>query len=95
MDAPLTEDDVRRIVREELARFNPSWAPPPARRAAKAMAHRAQSEGLELVPVGAVSAEDIMNGRSPRGSWTKATLAGWGVPWPPPHGWRARLTGAA
>jgi hypothetical protein len=23
--------------------------------------------------------------------WTKATLAGWGVPWPPPSGWRSQL----
>lgn len=23
--------------------------------------------------------------------WTKYTLATWGVPWPPPHGWRRGL----
>ena len=25
-----------------------------------------------------------------RGGWTRATLETWGVPWPPPQGWRAR-----
>ena len=25
------------------------------------------------------------------GSWTRAQLAQWGVPWPPPKGWRAAL----
>lgn len=35
---------------------------------------------------------DIEAGRSPKGGWTKKTLAGWGVPWPPPSGWRKSLT---
>lgn len=26
--------------------------------------------------------------------WTKAQLAEWGVPWPPPKGWRRRLLAA-
>ena len=38
-----------------------------------------------------LTAEEIEAGRSPRGGWTRATLAGWGVPWPPPKGWRSRL----
>ena len=29
--------------------------------------------------------------RTPAGGWTRKTLAGWGVPWPPPRGWRQRL----
>jgi len=37
--------------------------------------------------------EEIEAGRSPRGGWTRAQLAEWGVPWPPPKGWRRRLTG--
>ena len=36
---------------------------------------------------------EIEAGRSPRGGWTRAQLAEWGVPWPPPKGWRRRLTG--
>lgn len=38
-----------------------------------------------------LTAEEIEAGRSPRGGWTRATLAGWGVPWPPPHGWKRAL----
>ena len=30
-----------------------------------------------------------MAGRAWR--WTRAQLAEWGVPWPPPKGWRKRL----
>ncbi len=36
---------------------------------------------------------EIERGRSPRGGWTRKTLAGWGVSWPPPKGWKDRLTG--
>lgn len=28
---------------------------------------------------------------TPRGGWTKDQLAQWGVPWPPPKGWRQAL----
>lgn len=34
---------------------------------------------------------DIDSRRSPQGGWTRATLAEWGVPWPPPKGWRKAL----
>ena len=34
---------------------------------------------------------DIEAGKSAKGGFTKATLAKWGVPWPPPKGWRKRL----
>jgi hypothetical protein len=37
------------------------------------------------------NAEIINAARSQRGGWTKETLAGWGVKWPPKHGWRKRL----
>jgi len=40
---------------------------------------------------GTLTAEEIEAGRSPSGGWSAATLAGWGVPWPPPKGWRQRL----
>ena len=29
--------------------------------------------------------------KSPRGGFTRKTLATWGVPWPPPKGWRKAL----
>lgn len=41
-----------------------------------------------------VTEQEIDNARTERGGWTKATLAEWGVPWPPPKGWRKRLVGA-
>jgi hypothetical protein len=33
----------------------------------------------------------IRAARTPAGGWTKAQLAAWGVPWPPPKGWQDRL----
>jgi HNH endonuclease len=38
-----------------------------------------------------VTREEIERHRTPNGGFTRATLAGWGVPWPPPKGWMARL----
>ncbi|MGW1496396.1 hypothetical protein [Streptomyces sp. NPDC002402] len=38
------------------------------------------------------SPEEIEAARSPRGGYSRAQLAAWGVPWPPPKGWRAELT---
>ena len=38
-----------------------------------------------------LTAQEIEDARSPAGGWTAATLASWGVPWPPPKGWRQRL----
>ena len=40
-----------------------------------------------------ITEAEIEAGRSPAGGWTRAQLAEWGVPWPPPKGWRRRLTG--
>jgi hypothetical protein len=28
---------------------------------------------------------------TPNGGWRKSQLAAWGVPWPPPKGWKKRL----
>jgi hypothetical protein len=36
--------------------------------------------------------EEIMAARSAAGGWTRETLASWGVPWPPPAGWKAAIT---
>jgi hypothetical protein len=38
-----------------------------------------------------ITDEQIEAGKSPRGGWTKKTLAAWGVSWPPPKGWRTAL----
>ncbi|MFD5505387.1 hypothetical protein ACFWJS_37860 [Streptomyces sp. NPDC127061] len=29
--------------------------------------------------------------QTPDGGWTRKQLAEWGVPWPPPRGWRKHL----
>lgn len=34
---------------------------------------------------------EIEAARTAKGGWTKAQLAKWGVPWPPPKGWKQRL----
>jgi ribonuclease HI len=37
------------------------------------------------------SPDEIIAGGSGRGGWTREQLAKWGVPWPPPSGWRKEL----
>jgi hypothetical protein len=43
--------------------------------------------GLKLPP----SEEEILAARTPKGAWTQATFASWGIAWPPRAGWRIRL----
>lgn len=38
-----------------------------------------------------ITPEDIEAGKSPAGGFTKAQLAEWGVPWPPPKKWQEKL----
>lgn len=38
-----------------------------------------------------VTPEEIERGKTRRGGWTRKTLAKWGVPWPPPKGWKRLL----
>lgn len=37
------------------------------------------------------TAEVIEKAKTAKGGWTRETLAGWGVAWPPPKGWKERL----
>jgi hypothetical protein len=37
------------------------------------------------------SEEEIEKARIPQGGWTRKQLAEWGVPWPPPKGWKSQL----
>lgn len=37
------------------------------------------------------SPSEIESAKTPAGGWTRATLATWGVSWPPRRGWRAML----
>lgn len=36
--------------------------------------------------------EEIEAARTPAGGWKRSQLAAWGVPWPPPRGWKQQLT---
>jgi hypothetical protein len=45
--------------------------------------------GKEYIEV--PSDQEIEDARTARGGWTKETLARWGVPWPPPRGWKKAL----
>lgn len=36
--------------------------------------------------------DEIEAGKTPAGGFTRKQLAAWGVPWPPPKGWRKKLT---
>ena len=38
-----------------------------------------------------ISEAEIMAKRTPAGGWTRTQLAQWGVPWPPPKGWKKAL----
>jgi hypothetical protein len=42
-----------------------------------------------------VSLEEIEASRSERGGWSRLTLNRWGVPWPPPKGWKQVLCDGA
>ena len=33
----------------------------------------------------------ILDAQTRKGGWTKKQLAQWGIPWPPPRGWKSRL----
>ena len=59
-------------------------APPAPQRDKPASTHD-PSSALKL------TAAQIDAARTPKGAWTRATLARWGVPWPPPKGWRKAL----
>jgi hypothetical protein len=37
------------------------------------------------------SPQEIAAAVTAKGGWTRAQLAAWGVPWPPPSGWKREL----
>ena len=45
----------------------------------------------EAVAASKPTANEIRVAQTPAGGWTKIQLAAWGVPWPPPSGWRKAL----
>jgi hypothetical protein len=38
-----------------------------------------------------ITEEEILAERTKNGGWSRDTLAQWGVPWPPPKGWKQQL----
>lgn len=44
-----------------------------------------------FTPLIAPTAQQIEDARTDKGGWSRAVLDSWGVPWPPPKGWRKRL----
>jgi hypothetical protein len=38
-----------------------------------------------------ISADEIEEHRTQKGGWNRVVLAEWGVPWPPPAGWKHTL----
>ena len=61
--------------------------------------HRARASKVPPLPddaaqrfqMGATAAEINLASTSATGAWTAATLALWGVAWPPKAGWRTQL----
>jgi hypothetical protein len=43
--------------------------------------------GRVMIP----SPDEVEAARTPAGGWRRDQLAAWGVPWPPPKGWKQRL----
>ena len=39
----------------------------------------------------APSPREVLRKRTPAGAWSAKQLSEWGVPWPPPKGWRKKL----
>ncbi|MFD7678452.1 hypothetical protein [Streptomyces sp. NPDC060187] len=37
------------------------------------------------------SPDEVEAARTPAGGWKRDQLAAWGVPWPPPKGWKEQL----
>jgi hypothetical protein len=46
---------------------------------------------IEWKPLRQVTETEILSAQTGNNGWTKAVLAKWGVPWPPPKGWKRRL----
>lgn len=49
------------------------------------------SKKLKGLPTARITADEIEAAKSPKGGWKRETLAQWGVPWPPPKGWKDAL----
>lgn len=46
----------------------------------------------EWEPTRYVSPDELIDNQTPKGGFTQAVLAEWGVPWPPPKGWKKAVS---
>jgi hypothetical protein len=83
------EEQVRSL-QERLDAKPPAGFGRGAKPSLSAAVHPAASQRL-AAPQGHLTAADIERGKSPKGGWTREILAGWGVSWPPPKGWKDQL----
>lgn len=51
---------------------------------------KAEAPSLDTITA-AVSPEQIEAAKTPKGGWKAKQLAEWGITWPAPQGWRAKL----
>jgi hypothetical protein len=51
---------------------------------------KAPASGIAAITA-AISNEEIEAAKTLKGGWKAKQLAAWGVPWPPPPGWRKKL----
>lgn len=59
---------------------------------AVAMSRKSWDEAVEVMSEYQKNCKSFVEAKkTPNGGWTKAQLAEWGVPWPPPKGWRKNL----
>jgi hypothetical protein len=80
------------FTRAQLAEWGVPWPPPHGWRAKITKPESVPEPDLSMIPENTVTYADIEAARSPAGGFTRATLAKWGVPWPPPRGWREHIT---
>jgi hypothetical protein len=78
VDAPPAEANPPPPAASSPADDGPPWEPAPPKR-------------LAPHPGRALTEAEIEAGKTARGGFTRAQLEAWGVPYPPPKGWRKRL----
>lgn len=55
------------------------------------VARQTPEQAAILASLPRLTLAEVEAGRSPAGGYTREQLAKWGVPWPPPAGWRQAL----
>lgn len=78
------------MVASKAAKTAPGSSAAQHREGASAMAKQTD-DGERYVP----TVQEIEEGRSEQGGYTRATVEKWGVPWPLQKGWRKRLLAEA